>query len=52
MCGSSASCVHGIGVGHRRLIHALCPAGIANVTFHVIRGIRTILGQTLLGVYG
>ena len=52
MCGGSASCVHGIGVGDRRLIHALCPAGIANVTFHVIRGIRTILGQTLLGVYG
>lgn len=52
MCGGSASCVHGIGVVDRRLIHALCPAGIANVTFHVIRGIRTILGQTLLGVYG
>ena len=52
MCGGGASSVHGIGVGDRRLVHALCPAGIANVTFGVIRGVRTVLGQTLLGVYG
>ena len=50
MCGGSASGIHGIGMGDRRLIHALGPAGITNVTFHVIRRIRTILGETLLGV--
>jgi len=52
MCGGGASGVHGVGVGNRRLIHALGPAGITNVTFHVIRRIRAILGQALLGVYG
>lgn len=44
MCGGSASSVHGIGVGDRRLIHALCPTWIANVTFGVIRRVRTVLG--------
>ena len=44
MCGGGTSCVHGIGVGDRRLIHALCPAGIAYVTFHVISRVGPILG--------
>ena len=48
----SASSIHGIGVGDRQLIDALCPTEIVNVTFHAIRRIRTILGRTLLGVYG